>query len=64
MKRVAIYIRVSTEEQARIQEGSLVSQKSRLEEYVEGQNRRESGWGQVIGIYTDEGRSAKDLNRP
>lgn len=27
MKRVGIYIRVSTEEQARIQDGSLVSQK-------------------------------------
>lgn len=27
MKRVALYIRVSTEEQARIQDGSLVSQR-------------------------------------
>lgn len=64
MKRIALYIRVSTEEQARIQDGSLVSQRNRLEEYVEGQNRRESGWGAIAGVYVDEGRSAKDMNRP
>ena len=45
MKRIAAYIRVSTEEQARIQEGSLVSQKSRILEYIEFQNKREAGWG-------------------
>jgi DNA invertase Pin-like site-specific DNA recombinase len=39
IKRIGIYIRVSTEEQAKIVEGSLVSQRKRLEEYVEGQNR-------------------------
>ncbi len=64
MKRVALYVRVSTEEQARIQDGSLVSQRKRLEEYVEGQLRRDSSWGNVVDIYCDEGKSAKDLNRP
>jgi site-specific DNA recombinase len=64
MKRVALYIRVSTEEQARVQDGSLVSQRKRLEEYVDGQNRRGRGWGQIVDIYVDEGRSAKDMNRP
>ena len=64
MKRIGIYIRVSTEEQARIQDGSLVSQRKRLEEYVDGQNRREASWGKIIGVYVDEGKSAKDLNRP
>jgi DNA invertase Pin-like site-specific DNA recombinase len=64
MKRIALYIRVSTEEQARIQDGSLVSQRKRLEEYVDGQNRRDAGWGQVVDIYVDEGRSAKDMKRP
>lgn len=44
MKRVGIYIRVSTEEQTRIQDGSLVSQKNRLLEYIEFQNKRESNW--------------------
>jgi len=63
MKRVGLYLRVSTEEQARIQEGSLTSQKARLEEYAAGQNRRESGWGQIVDVYTDD-KSAKDLNRP
>lgn len=63
MKRVAIYLRVSTEEQARIQDGSLVSQKQRLIEYVEGQNRRDSNWGQIIDFYCDD-KSAKDMNRP
>jgi site-specific DNA recombinase len=64
MKRVGLYIRVSTEEQARIQDGSLVSQRQRLLEYVEGQNRRDAAWGQVVDVYCDEGKSAKDMNRP
>jgi site-specific DNA recombinase len=62
--KIGLYIRVSTEEQARIQDGSLVSQRKRLEEYVEGQNRRESGWGKTFDVYVDEGKSAKNMNRP
>ena len=62
MKRVAAYIRVSTEEQARIQEGSLVSQKSRILEYIEFQNKREVNWGTLVEIYCDEGKSAKNMN--
>ncbi|MGZ3797904.1 MAG: recombinase family protein, partial [Pseudobdellovibrionaceae bacterium] len=61
MKRVGIYIRVSTEEQARIQDGSLVSQKSRLLEYIEFHNKRESNWGTLVDIYCDEGKSAKNM---
>lgn len=61
MKRVGIYIRVSTEEQARIQDGSLVSQKNRLMEYVEFQNKRESNWGTLVDVYCDEGKSAKNM---
>ncbi|MBL7545413.1 MAG: recombinase family protein [Bdellovibrionaceae bacterium] len=61
MKRVGIYIRVSTEEQARIQEGSLVSQKNRLLDYVEFQNKRESNWGTLVDTYCDEGKSAKNM---
>ena len=64
MKRVALYVRVSTEEQARIQDGSLVSQRQRLEEYVSSQNQRSPGWGEIADVYVDEGRSAKDMNRP
>jgi DNA invertase Pin-like site-specific DNA recombinase len=55
MKRVGIYIRVSTEEQARIQDGSLVSQKNRLLEYIEFQNKRESSWGTVVEVYFEPG---------
>lgn len=63
MKLVGIYLRVSTEEQARIQDGSLVSQRARLIEYVEGQNRRDPNWGVTIDFYCDD-KSAKDMNRP
>jgi site-specific DNA recombinase len=63
VKRIGLYLRVSTEEQARISDGSLVSQRARLEEYVEGQNRREKGWGQIVDVYQDD-KSAKDMNRP
>ena len=64
MNKVGIYLRVSTEEQARIVDGSLVSQRQRLEEYVEGQNRRQAGWGMIIDAYCDEAKSGKDMNRP
>jgi site-specific DNA recombinase len=63
MKRVGIYLRVSTEEQARIQDGSLVSQRQRLIEYVDGQNRRDNQWGTIVDFYLDD-KSAKDMNRP
>jgi len=55
--RVVGYCRVSTEEQAR--EGlSLEAQESRIRAYCQAQ-----GW-ELVGICRDEGRSAKDLNRP
>lgn len=41
-----------------------MSQRKRLEEYVEGQNRREKNWGTIVSVYVDEGKSAKDMNRP
>lgn len=63
-RRVGCYLRVSTEEQARIQEGSLVSQRKRLEEYVGHENRKNAGWGSIVEVYCDEGLSAKDMNRP
>ena len=55
--RVALYIRVSTEDQAR--EGySIQAQKNKLEAYCVSQ-----GWD-VVGFYIDDGYSAKDLDRP
>lgn len=50
--RIALYIRVSTEEQAR-NGYSLSSQKERLYEYC-----KEKGY-KVIGLYADEGKSAR-----
>lgn len=55
--RVAIYIRVSTDEQA--SEGySLGAQQDRIVKFVESQ-----GW-EIAEVYSDDGFSAKDLNRP
>ncbi|MFN2746931.1 recombinase family protein [Bacillus sp. z60-18] len=55
--RVAMYIRVSTEEQAK-HGYSLDAQKEKLEAFCKSQ-----GWGNYK-IYIDDGYSAKDLNRP
>jgi len=54
--RVALYIRVSTEEQA--EEGySIKAQLNRLESYAASQD-----W-KVVKTYIDDGQSAKDMNR-
>lgn len=63
MNRIAAYIRVSTEEQAKIVDGSLVSQRRRMEEYIENQNNRELKWGSLVDVYVDEAKSGKDMNR-
>lgn len=55
--RVAIYVRVSTDEQAK--EGfSIPAQRERLRAFCESQ-----GW-EIVQEYIEEGWSAKDLNRP
>mgnify|MGYP001167327689 CR=1 FL=1 len=54
--RVALYARVSTREQA--QEGySISAQLNSLKAYAQSQN-----W-HIVGIYTDDGLSAKDTDR-
>lgn len=54
---IGIYIRVSTEEQAK--EGySIAAQRKKLEAFCVSQ-----GWTSYR-VFPDEGRSAKDLNRP
>lgn len=56
--RVAGYIRVSTEEQAN--EGySLDAQREKLSNFCSSQE----GW-ELVEIYPEEGKSAKDLKRP
>src|SRR5690606_12605563 len=55
--KTAIYIRVSTEEQAK--EGySISAQLKKLKSFCISQN-----W-EVVDVYADEGVSAKDTNRP
>jgi site-specific DNA recombinase len=55
--KVAIYIRVSTDEQA-TKGNSLVEQEERLRAYCKAMQ-----WDDV-DVYMDDGYSAKDLNRP
>lgn len=55
--RVVLYIRVSTEEQS--EEGySIAAQRDRLNAFCHSQ-----GWT-IVETYTEEGQSAKDLDRP
>ncbi len=62
---VGAYIRVSTEEQVQVLDGSLDSQRHRLNAFVELKNLQESGrWGKIVEVYADEGFSAKDTRRP
>ena len=57
MVKVAVYARVSTDDQAR--EGfSLIAQKERLEAYCEAQ-----GWS-ILEFYVDEGFSGRNTRRP
>ena len=57
LKKVAIYIRVSTEEQAK--EGySIAAQQEKLKTFCASRD-----W-QIYDIYIDEGYSGKNLNRP
>lgn len=65
VRKVGIYLRVSTERQAREAEGSLKSQKQRLELEVQRRNDHSpQKWGEIAKIYVEEGRSGKDTNRP
>ncbi len=65
MRKIAIYVRVSTDEQAKNKEGSITSQIQRLQMKVEEKNRYEDGkWGKVVDIYKDEAYSGKNTDRP
>jgi site-specific DNA recombinase len=61
--RIAIYVRVSTEEQAENPEGSIKNQEMRLREYIKLKNMVEP-FGEVEAVFSDPGVSAKDMNRP
>ena len=61
--KVALYIRVSTEEQASNPEGSIKSQEQRLRANVDLRNL-ETRFGEVVAVFIDRARSGKDTNRP
>jgi site-specific DNA recombinase len=61
--KIALYIRVSTEEQASNPEGSIKSQEQRLRTLVDLRNQ-ESLFGKIVGSYVDRAKSGKDTNRP
>lgn len=63
MKKCGLYLRVSTDEQAKVMEGSLKVQRVRLEALVKSKNNEKEKW-KVHKIYTEEGFSGKNLNRP
>ncbi|MBY0471518.1 recombinase family protein [bacterium] len=62
--KIGIYVRVSTEEQAQLKEGSIESQKHRARLFYESKIAHEPNWGKVVEIYSDEGLSAKNTRRP
>jgi DNA invertase Pin-like site-specific DNA recombinase len=61
--KIALYIRVSTEDQAANPEGSLKSQEQRLRNHV-GYRNQESHFGDVTHVFIDRAKSGKDTNRP
>ncbi|MCH2534420.1 MAG: recombinase family protein [Bdellovibrionales bacterium] len=65
MRKIAIYSRVSTDEQAKNKEGSISSQIHRLQLKIEEKNRYENGkWGKLVDTYKDEAFSGKNFERP
>lgn len=62
--KIGTYVRVSTEEQAQVVEGSIDSQQHRLKRFVEAKNEVERKWGAIVETYIDDGYSAKDTRRP
>ena len=62
--RIGTYIRVSTEEQAQVVDGSIDSQQHRLKRFTEAKNEVERKWGTIVDTYIDDGYSAKDTRRP
>ena len=60
MKRCGLYIRVSTDRQAKVEEGSLKNQDYLLTQHVELKNKLGPEPWVVVDRYVDEGKSAKD----
>jgi DNA invertase Pin-like site-specific DNA recombinase len=63
--KCGLYTRVSTEEQVRVEEGSLKNQMLRLKRYVKAKNDMSNDDEWIVAVeYVEEGRSAKNTNRP
>lgn len=62
--KIGAYIRVSTEEQAQVVEGSVESQKYRIKAFVDSKAEHSPRWGKIAEHYVDDGFSAKDTKRP
>jgi site-specific DNA recombinase len=61
--KIALYIRVSTEEQAENPEGSIKNQEERLRKHMN--YKIQNGlYGEIADSYIDRARSGKDTNRP
>ncbi len=63
-KACGLYLRVSTERQAQIKEGSLDTQLGTLKKYTEIKSTQGNGEWMVAEIYREEGKSGKNTNRP
>ena len=61
--RIALYVRVSTEEQAENPEGSIKNQEERLRATVKLKNM-DGIFGEIKSVYVDRAKSGKDTNRP
>lgn len=62
--KIGIYVRVSTEEQAKVADGSIESQQHRIKGFIDIKKHQEKSWGKVIETYVDDGYSAGSTNRP
>lgn len=60
MKRCGLYIRVSTERQAKVEEGSLKNQDQLLTKHVEIKTSISGETWDIVERYVDEGKSAKN----
>ena len=63
MKKCGLHLRVSTDQQAEVKEGSLKSQQIRLEALTKSKSTELEEW-KAVQIYREEGYSGKNLNRP
>lgn len=60
MKRCGLYIRVSSDDQAKIVEGSLKNQDQLLTQHIDIKNKISNDKWMIVDRYVDRGRSAKD----